>query len=106
MVGSWSGLGRSVILECSAFLLSDLLLDSTLFTEAPFCLLDFFAVLATVKTTRKVIMIIFPSMYDAEICDAIAKASQKHFNQIVTSLDELWKLCLGDWEKIKSIIEE
>ena len=51
-------------------------------------------------------MIISPSMSDAEIRDAIAKASQKHFNQIVTSLDELWKLSLGDWEKFKSIIEE
>lgn len=51
-------------------------------------------------------MIISPSMSDAEIRDAIAKASQKHFNQIVTSLDELLNLCLGDWEKFKSIIEE
>ena len=45
-------------------------------------------------------------MTDDEIKAAISKASQKHFNQKVTSLDGLWRLCDGDWEKFKSIIEE
>ena len=36
--GSWSDLGCSVILECSAFLLPDFLLYSTLFIEDPFVL--------------------------------------------------------------------
>ena len=106
MAGSWSGLGRSAILECSAFLLPKNSSIPRYSLKTPFCPLNFFAVFPTVKTTRKVIMIISPSMSDAEICDAIAKASQRHFNQKVTSLDELWKLCLGDWEKFKSIIEE
>jgi hypothetical protein len=41
--GSWSDLGCSVILECSAFLLPDFLLDPTLFTEDVILSLNFFA---------------------------------------------------------------
>jgi len=42
VAGSWSGLGRSAILEYSAFLLPRLF-DFTLFIEDPFCPLDLFA---------------------------------------------------------------
>jgi len=44
VVGSWSGLGRSAILGCSAFLLPDLPLYYTLFTEDPYCPVSFFVV--------------------------------------------------------------
>ena len=49
LAGSWSGPGCSAILEYSAFLLSDFLLYSTLFTEDSVCPLNFFVVLQQTK---------------------------------------------------------
>ena len=49
MAGSWSGLGRSAILECSAFLLPFYSIIQRYSLKTPFCPLNFFAVICNRK---------------------------------------------------------